>query len=127
MIYGIGTDLVSLSRVEKICKTHGVATVAAKLLTRIELLECPSAHQNALFFAKRFAAKEAFSKAVHTGLRSPVTLHNIGIGHDRLGRPEFILETPLQNWLAERGIGKIHLSLSDEADYITAFVVAEKA
>lgn len=125
MIYGIGTDMVSIERIEKMCKNHGVSVVANKLLSRIEQLEWPSANNPVMFLAKRFAAKEAFAKAVHTGLRSPVTLRNIGIGHDELGRPEFLVEPSLQAWLDERRIGKIHLSLSDEAGKIVAFAVAE--
>ena len=76
--------------------------------------------------AKRFAAKEAFAKAVHTGLRSPVTLHHISIAHDKLGRPEFVVEPPLQEWLRQQGIGRVHLSLSDDNGAVVAFVVAEK-
>ena len=127
MIYGIGTDIVTVSRIGKMCKTYGANAVADKILSRIEYLEWPSACNPVLFLAKRFAAKEAFSKAVHTGLRSPVTLRNIGIGHDELGRPEFILETPLQQWLQQKGIGKVHLSLSDEGDQILAFAIAAKS
>ncbi|WP_066566681.1 holo-ACP synthase [Snodgrassella sp. CFCC 13594] len=125
MIYGIGTDLVTISRIGKMCKNYGANAVAEKILSRIESLEWPSASNPVLFLAKRFAAKEAFAKAVHTGLRSPVSLRNIGIGHDELGRPEFICEPALQQWLAEKGIGKVHLSLSDEIDQVVAFVIAE--
>lgn len=127
MIYGIGTDLVKIERITKMCKTYGANAVAAKMLSRIEALEWPSANHPVQFLAKRFAAKEAFAKAVHTGLRSPVTLRNIGIGHNELGRPEFIVEKPLAQWLRQKNIGRIHLSLTDEDDYIVAFAVAEYA
>lgn len=127
MIYGIGTDIVTISRISKMCKNYGANAVAEKILSRIESLEWPSASQPIVFLAKRFAAKEAFSKAVHTGLRSPVSLRNIGIGHNALGRPEFICEPALQQWLRKKGIGKVHLSISDEDDKILAFVIAEKA
>lgn len=127
MIYGIGTDLVTISRIGKMCKTYGANAVADKILSRIEYLEWPSASNPVLFLAKRFAAKEAFSKAVHTGLRSPVTLHNIGIGHDELGRPEFLVEPALQAWLKQKKIGRVHLSISDEADQVVAFAIAEQS
>ncbi len=127
MIYGIGTDLVTISRIGKMCKTYGANAVAEKILSRVEYLEWPSASNPVLFLAKRFAAKEAFAKAVHTGLRSPVSLRNIGIGHDALGRPEFMPEPPLQQWLEHKGIGRVHLSLSDEGDQVAAFAVAECA
>ncbi len=125
MIYGIGTDLVAIDRIARLHKQYGLA-FAERILSRIERLEWPEASQPVLFLAKRFAAKEAFAKAVHTGLRSPVTLRNIGIGHDALGRPEYILEAPLQAWLKQQGIGKVHLSLTDEAGQALAFAVAER-
>ncbi|WP_040659868.1 holo-ACP synthase [Neisseria shayeganii] len=126
MIYGIGTDMLDSTRIERMHAKFGQA-LAEKILSRIELLELPSAGNPVNYLAKRFAAKEAFAKAVHTGLRSPVTLHHISVGHDSLGRPEFIVEPPLQAWLDERGIRKVHLSLSDEGKLIMAFAVAEKA
>ncbi|MDF7676448.1 holo-ACP synthase [Neisseriaceae bacterium ESL0693] len=125
MIYGIGTDLVTIDRIARICKIYGANAVAAKILSRVEALEWPSASQPVLFLAKRFAAKEAFAKAVHTGLRSPVTLRHIGIGHDALGRPEFICEPKLNDWLLQKNIGRVHLSLSDEGQHVVAFAVAE--
>lgn len=125
MIYGIGTDIVSLSRIEKLHKKYGGA-FAERLLSCIELLEYPQAGRPANFLAKRFAAKEAFAKAVGTGLRSPVSLRNIGVGHDGLGKPEFICEPALQAWLQAQGIRRVHLSMSDEKDQVLAFAVAEK-
>ena len=63
---------------------------------------------------------------MHTGLRAPVTLHHISIAHDNLGRPEFVVEPPLQEWLRQQGIGRVHLSLSDDNGAVVAFAVAEK-
>ena len=100
--------------------------MAERLLSRIELLEWRSVGNKVNFLAKRFAAKEAFAKAVHTGLRSPVTLHHISIAHDNLGHPEFVVEPPLQEWLRQQGIGRVHLSLSDDNGAVVAFAVAEK-
>ena len=125
MIYGIGTDILRIERIEQLYDKYGQA-LAERLLSRIELLEWRSVGNKANFLAKRFAAKEAFAKAVHTGLRSPVTLHHISIAHDKLGRPEFVVEPPLQEWLCQQGIGRVHLSLSDDNDAVVAFVVAEK-
>lgn len=124
MIYGIGTDLLRIERIQRLHQQFGQA-FAEKILTRLELLEYPAAANPVDFLAKRFAAKEAFAKAVHTGLRHPVTLHHIGIGHDAIGRPEFILELPLKTWLAARGISRVHLSLSDENGMVVAFAIAE--
>ena len=125
MIYGIGTDILRIERIEQLYGKYGQA-LAERLLSRIELLEWRSVGNKTNFLAKRFAAKEAFAKAVHTGLRSPVTLHHISIAHDKLGRPEFVVEPPLQEWLCQQGIGRVHLSLSDDNGVVVAFVVAEK-
>ena len=126
MIYGIGTDILRIERIEQLYGKYGQA-LAERLLSRIELLEWRSVGNKTNFLAKRFAAKEAFAKAVHTGLRSPVTLHHISIAHDKLGRPEFVVEPPLQEWLCQQGIGRVHLSLSDDNGAVVAFAVAEKA
>jgi holo-[acyl-carrier protein] synthase len=79
----------------------------------------------ARFLAKRFAAKEAFGKALGTGLIAPATLPNIGVAHDALGRPLFEYATPLAVHLAQRGLFA-HLSISDEQDYAIAFVIMEQ-
>ena len=125
MIYGIGTDMVDIKRIERLYQQYHDA-FALKILSRIEYLEWQSHPQPVAFLAKRFAAKEAFSKAVNTGIRSPVTLGNIGVLHDALGKPEFWFADALQTWLDERGIKHVHLSLTVEDHYSLAFVVAEK-
>lgn len=130
MIYGIGNDILAIKRIEELYKKYGEA-LPRRILSRIEALEFAqfsANHDTAVrFLAKRFAAKEALSKAVGTGFREPVSLHNISIGHNDLGKPEFLLDAPLSAWLAENGVGKIHLSLSDERDYVAAMVVAQQA
>ena len=75
--------------------------------------------------AKRFAAKEAFAKAVGTGIREPVSLRFIGVAHDGLGKPVFACAPELAAWLAARGIARVHLSLSDEREQVVAFALAE--
>jgi len=105
MIYGIGTDILRIERIEQLYDKYGQA-LAERLLSRIELLEWRSVGNKANFLAKRFAAKEAFAKAVHTGLRSPVTLHHISIAHDKLGRPEFVVGPPLQGRPRPTGVGR---------------------
>lgn len=125
MIYGIGTDMVDIKRIERLYQQYKDA-FALKILSRLEYLEWQSHPQPVAFLAKRFAAKEALSKALNTGLRSPVTLSNIGVVHDDMGKPEFWFEQPLQAWLDERGIAQVHLSLTDEDHYSIAFVVAER-
>ena len=76
------------------------------------------------FLAKRFAAKEAFGKALGIGVAAPATLPNVAVEHDALGKPFFDYAPELAALMHERGF-VAHLSISDEKDYATAFVVVE--
>lgn len=125
MIYGIGTDIAAIHRFETLLAKHGQALVE-KILTEAEQRAFVHQKQPAVFLAKRFAAKEAFAKAVGQGLRHPVTLHHVGVGHGELGRPLYECAPVLQDWLLERGIRKVHLSISDERDHVVAFAIAEQ-
>lgn len=124
MIFGIGTDLVAIARMTDMHARHG-ARLAQRLLAPEELDEYAVAHDKDRFLAKRFAAKEAFAKAVGTGLRVPVSLTNIIIRHDDQGRPLLDFAEELHAWLQDRRISKTHLSISDEQTHALAFVVAE--
>jgi holo-[acyl-carrier protein] synthase len=124
MIYGIGTDIVEVSRIEESLARFGEA-FAARLLTESEWLEFKQCQVKARFLAKRFAAKEALGKALGTGLRAPATLQNIGVAHDDLGKPVLVLAPALQEWADARGIRSLHLSISDEKALAVAFVVLE--
>lgn len=123
-IHGIGTDIVEIARIEQALSRHG-ERFATRLLHPDELSAWQAAVAPAAWLAKRFAAKEAFAKALGTGLRGVVTLRNIGVHHDALGRPAFFCAPPLAAELALRGIQQLHLSLSDERAYVLAFVVME--
>ena len=124
MIYGIGTDLTDVKRIEKLHQKYGHA-FAERILHPVELTEFSAAVRPSVFLAKRFAAKEAFAKAVGTGIRGAVSLQHIGIGHDVLGKPEYFYAAPLQNWLDEQAIRRVYLSLSDEDNHVLAFAIAE--
>lgn len=124
MIYGIGSDLVTIPRMTAAYARHG-ARLARRVLHDSELAELDGSAEPARFLAKRFAAKEAFSKAVGTGLRPPVLLSAIAVGHDALGKPAFHFSEPLSAWLDARGLNRFHLSLSDEREHALAFVVIE--
>lgn len=125
MIYGIGTDIVATGRVAALLERYG-ETFARRILAEDEWKSFKAAAFPARFLAKRFAAKEAFAKAAGTGLRHPVTLRNISISHNSLGRPELRFQPPLAQWLGEQGIRSQHLSISDEKELATAFVVLEQ-
>ena len=94
MIYGIGTDIVSLKRIIRLNKKFGLA-FAQRILSPEELLEFPQAGKPVNYLAKRFAAKEAFAKAVGTGIRGVVAFRNIGVGHDALVKPELFFAPAL--------------------------------
>lgn len=124
MIYGIGTDVVEVSRIESSLARFGDA-FSQRILTEAELMEFATSQVKARFLAKRFAVKEAFGKALGTGLRAPVTMQSIGVGHDELGKPVLALAPDLQRWVNARGIRAMHVSISDEKALAVAFVVLE--
>lgn len=125
MIYGIGTDIVSVERIAASLKRFG-ENFAQRILAEEEIDGFRSAPHRERFLAKRFAAKEALSKAAGTGLRHPMTLKNISVTHDALGKPGFRFAGEANRWLEERGIRTCHLSISDEQHTACAFVVLEK-
>ncbi|MCE9633543.1 MAG: holo-ACP synthase [Methylophilales bacterium] len=126
MISGVGTDIVEVSRIEQALERHGDA-FARRILTDAEYTEFQQSHTQARFLAKRFAAKEAFAKALGTGVRAPATMQNIGVSHDELGKPLFVLAPVLQALVAEKNISRQHVSISDEKALAVAFVVLETA
>ncbi|MCB5186991.1 holo-ACP synthase [Methylobacillus caricis] len=126
MIYGIGTDIVEVVRIEQSLAKFGEA-FAQRILNVSEWQEYEQSRVKARFLAKRFAAKEAFAKALGTGIRGPATFENIGISHDELGKPILVLAAELQALLDAQGIVGQHLSISDEKALAAAFVVLEKA
>lgn len=125
MIHGIGTDIVEFARIEKMFARYG-RRLAERMLSESELTEFQAHANQARFLAKRFAAKEAFAKAAGTGLRAPMTLHNIAVLRDALGKPHIECAHELAVWLAARGINAHHVSLSDEGDLVLAYVILER-
>jgi holo-[acyl-carrier protein] synthase len=124
MIFGIGTDIVEYVRIEKMHERYG-DRFAERILSEQEISEYQSHANQARFLAKRFACKEAFAKAIGSGLREPVSLHRISTTHDGLGKPMFLFDETLHTHLAQLGINGHHLSISDERNMIVAFVVLE--
>lgn len=124
MIFGIGTDIVEVSRIEALWARYG-ERFAARVLSERELPELDGHAAPARLLAKRFAAKEAFAKAVGSGMREPVALRRIGVTHDGLGKPVLQFDEALRTHLAQIGISGHHLSISDERDMVVAFVVLE--
>lgn len=131
MIYGIGTDIVIITRIVKLIERWG-DRFPRRVLGPEELVEYRrrldrGAHGPAYaarYLAKRFAAKEAFSKAIGLGLRGPMTLLSLQILNAPGGKPMLKPRKELVAWLAERHLVG-HVSLSDEVDTAVAFVVVE--
>ncbi len=125
MIYGIGTDIVAVARLRGLWERHGDKALD-RILAPDEQGDFAMAADPGRFLAKRFAAKEAFAKALGTGVRAPAVLPAIGVTHDTLGKPCFKLAPELASLLKQQGL-VAHLSISDEQDYAVAYVILEKA
>ncbi|HQU98460.1 MAG TPA: holo-ACP synthase [Nitrosomonas sp.] len=125
MIYGIGTDIVESSRIAQSLERFG-ERFARRILTDSEFSEYYVSTKRVSFLASRFAAKEALSKAIGTGLRHPVNLNYITITHDDLGKPFFQFHPDLDQLITNKGITRLHLSISDEINMVCAFVVLEQ-
>lgn len=123
MIFGIGTDIVQVARLETLWQRHG-ERAARRILAPDEWEEFSICADPARLLAKRFAAKEAFAKALGTGVRAPASLTALAITHDALGKPGFAFAPPLARYLENRHL-RAHLSLSDEKETVLAFVVLE--
>jgi holo-[acyl-carrier protein] synthase len=124
MIYGIGIDVVEPQRVARLMEKYG-ERFARRVLTEREWPGFQRSVRPVLFLSNRFAAKEAFSKAMGTGFRYPVTLQCISIVQNRAGKPGFEFHPNLQALVASRGITGHHVTMSDEQRVVCACVVLE--
>jgi holo-[acyl-carrier protein] synthase len=124
MIVGIGTDLVEIPRIEKALGRFG-ERFARKILVAREYQRFAGHATPAAYLAKRFAAKEAFSKAFGTGIRSPVSWQNIAVVNHASGRPYLEFAAPLDELVRRRGVRGVHVSLTDERGMAAAFVILE--
>lgn len=124
MIYGIGIDVIEPQRVERLFEKYG-ERFARRVLTPLEWPGYLKTVRPVLFLANRFAAKEAFSKAMGTGFRYPVTLQCISVVQNRAGKPGFAFHTHLDTLVKDRGIIGHHLTISDEKSLACACVVLE--
>ncbi len=121
MIHGVGTDIVSVARMEASLQRFGERFVA-RVLAPEELEAYRANVRKANFLARRFAAKEALVKAMGTGFVDGMALSQIAVDHDDLGRPLLRLGGAVERRYRALGIGGAHLSISDERDYAVAFV-----
>jgi holo-[acyl-carrier protein] synthase len=127
-IYGIGTDIVQISRVAGVVeRTKG--RFAEKVLGPDELRiyharQARSPVRGLAFLATRFSAKEAFSKAIGLGMHWPMTWRALQTLNEASGKPTIVASGELAEWLAARGI-TAQVTISDEHDYAVSFVIAE--
>ena len=129
MIYGIGTDICDITRIARALDRHG-ERFAQRVLGphEIEVFRTRRAKVEArgvAYLATRFSAKEAFSKAIGLGLRSPMTWQNCEIVKAPSGKPEVRLHGALHEWFTSRRL-TAQVSVSDESSYACAFVVVEQ-
>ncbi len=125
MIFGVGVDLVETSRIERLLAQYG-ERFARRVLTELEWPGYQRSGKPVLFVANRFAAKEAFSKAMGTGFRYPVTLQNISVVQNKLGKPGYVLSEALSAVMAQHDIAGHHLTISDEKSMACAVAILEK-
>lgn len=123
-IVGIGTDIVKTSRIRCILRKFP-DTFPQRILHESELLVFESHHSPASFLTKRFAAKEAASKALGTGIAKGVSFHDISIANNKLGQPILKFHEKTLEIATSLGVKYTHISLSDEGEYAVAHVVLE--
>jgi len=128
MIYGIGTDVCDIRRIADTLARRG-ERFAEKVLGphELEVFRARRAKvesRGIAYLATRFSAKEAFSKAIGLGMRMPMSWRACEIVKAPSGKPELRLHGALAQWFEARGL-RAHVSVSDETDYATAFVVVE--
>ena len=122
IIYGIGTDIVNVDRIKKSLKN---SIILNRIYSEEEIKKCKKKMCNANCFAKRFAAKEAFSKALGTGISNGINFNEIVILNKKSGKPYISIvgqTKKILNKKFKRRKSKISLSLSDEKKYAVAFV-----
>jgi holo-[acyl-carrier protein] synthase len=123
-IYGVGIDLVGVDRIRGTLERWG-GRFEERVFTEGELAACAGRKNRAGCLAMRFAAKEAFVKALGTGMRPPLRWRDIEVSNNPLGRPEIVLSDSAREFCLSLGARTWHLSLTDDGAYGAAVVVLE--
>ena len=124
-IFGIGTDIVNIKRIDKILKKNG-GNFKKRIFSSREISYCDNKKTPSSFYAKRFAAKEALSKALGTGIRKGINFKDIEISNNSFGKPSIILKGDTERFLKKKIKAKkysIYLSLSDDLPWAQATVI----
>jgi holo-[acyl-carrier protein] synthase len=124
MIVGIGTDVCSIERIGKSLARFGDRFVK-RILTADERARFDRTRDKAGHLAKRFAAKEAFSKAIGSGIHAPFTWQSITVTRDAKGKPGIRPDPAMAKYLASQGVDALHISLTDDGGVAMAFVILE--
>ena len=126
MIFGVGTDIVELVRIQRTYERFGERFVE-RLLMPEELERFEASRQPVRFLAMRFAGKEAAVKAMGTGFRHGMWIRDVGILNNDQGRPYLIFSARGRAVCERLGIGEGHVSLTDDAGLVVAFAVVMRA
>jgi holo-[acyl-carrier protein] synthase len=124
MIYGVGNDVVEIGRIERALQRFG-ERFARRILCEPELRRFSGHVKPAAYLAKRFAAKEAFTKALGTGIHAPANWQGMWVNNLPSGKPVMEYSIALRALLEKRGVTSAHLSLSDERGLAFATVILE--
>jgi holo-[acyl-carrier protein] synthase len=124
VIFGTGVDIVDISRFERFVRENN-QPLLQRLFTQREHEYCAARKQSAQHYALRFAAKEAYLKALGTGLRDGISWKDIEVVNDDLGKPELLLSGRGAEIFREKGLARCHLSLSHDGNFGVAMVVLE--
>ena len=121
MIKGSGIDIIDIPRIKKMVADD--SRFIEKLFTETETHYCESKFRKEIHYAARFAAKEAFFKALGTGWRGGMAWTDISVENDDLGKPEIKLHGKTLEFFKEKNYQDIHLSISHTKEYAVAFVI----
>lgn len=125
MIFGTGIDIVEISRFERFL-AEGKDSLFQRVFTPAEIEYCSGKKRSAQHFAIRFAAKEAFFKAVGLGLRDGMSWKDVEVVKNGLGKPDLSLHGRAADIFADRGLKMSHTSLSHDGAYAVAMVILER-
>lgn len=129
MIFGIGTDIIQISRIEAALARNGERfaekILGAEELSKFHRRRAKVEARGVRFLASRFAAKEAFSKAIGLGMRMPMTWRAMQTLNAPSGKPVVVTSGVLKEYMDNNGL-VAQVSITDEADYAVAFVIVEK-
>lgn len=125
-ILGIGVDIIQNSRIKKAIKNK---SFVSRIFSKSEITNSKKKNNKTNYFAKRFAAKEAFIKSIGIGIRKGINFKDIYVINDKFGKPNIKFSNKVNNLIVKKLKTRnfvIFLSLSDEKNYSTAFVVIQK-